>query len=240
MTTTKTLRQCLNSVVGAAALACAFAAAPAAAIPVLVGSATLNTANDLTVIQDGGQALAFLDFAATKGSSVADAVATYGGAGFRWATGTEVAQLYAAFGITYQSIADTFAILNVPLANAANFTSYLGTTFDDAALAWIDDNTSATRHTYACISETTCNANAFVENTASFWPSNPDLAIYLVRDQQLSVPEPMSALLVGYGLLGLLGLAAMRRSNLRRYGTRGHVWPKIEKPAATISKKLRS
>lgn len=170
---------------------------PAAAVPVLLGNATLNSADDLTVIQDGAQVLQFLDFAATQGVSVANSIATYGASGFRWANGVEVDQLYAAFGFTYQSIATTFAILNVPIANAASFTSYLGTTIGDAALGWIDDNTTASLHTYACISVATCTANAFVENTGSFWPEHPEFAVYLVRDQPNSVPEPGTLMLFG-------------------------------------------
>ncbi len=194
MTTANTLKRCLSIVAIAAG---ATLSTPAAAVPVLLGNATLNSADDLTVIQDGSQVLQFLDFSATQGVSVANSLATYGASSFRWATGTEVAQLYAAFGFTYQSIATTFAILNVPTANAASFISYLGTTVGDAALGWIDDNTTANFHTYACISVATCNANAFVENTRSFWPEHPEFAVYLVRDQPNSVPEPGTLMLFG-------------------------------------------
>ena len=186
---------------------------PATAVPVLIGNATLNSADDLTVIQDGAQILQFLDFATTQGTSVANSIATYGASGFRWANGLEVAQLYAAFGFTYQSIATTFAILNVPAANAASFTSYLGTTAGDAALGWIDDNTTDSFHTYACISVTRCTANAFVENTASFWPERASIAVYLVRDQPNSVPEPGTLMLFG---IAFVAAASKRGQRLLR------------------------
>ena len=207
MNTANTLKRYLAI---AAIAAGATLSTPAAAVPVLLGNATLNSADDLTVIQDGGQVLQFLDFSATQGASVANSLATYGASGFRWATGVEVAQLYAAFGFTYQSIATTFAILNVPAANAASFTSYLGTTAGDAALGWIDDNTTASFHTYACISVTRCTPNAFVENTRSFWPEFASIAVYLVRDQPNNVPEPGTLMLFGLGILGAMSMRGKR------------------------------
>lgn len=196
--------------VSVAAIAAAMTlSASAVAVPVLVGSATLNSANDLTVIQDGTQVLEFLDLTSTKGFSVANSLAAYGANGFHWATGAEVTQLYGAFGFNYQSIATTYAILNVPAANAASFTSYLGATFGDGAFGWIDDNTTSIHHTYACISVTTCTSNAFVENTGSFWPSRPEIAVYLVRSQPNQLSEPATLMLVGVAILGAVG---MRRS----------------------------
>ena len=212
MSTANTLKRYLAI---AAIAAGATLSGPVVAVPVLLGSATFNTADDLTVIQNGAQILQFLDLTSTQGTSVANSIATYGASGFHWATGVEVASLYSAFGFTYQSIPAAPAILTVSAANAANFTSYLGTTFGDAAFGWIDDNTNSVFHTYACISVSTCNANAFVENTGSFWPSHPSAGVYLVREQRNDVPEPGTLPLIGLVILALLttrSAPASRRS----------------------------
>ena len=181
-------------------------ATPASAAPVLIGSATLNLADDLTVIRDGSQVLQFLDLTSTQGMTIVDAFATFGGSGFHWATGAEVAQLYAAFGFAYESAVNGHAILNVSAANATTFTSHLGTTFNDAALGWIDDNTDTIFHTYSCISVLACQSNAFVFRTADFWPAFQFFGVYMVRDAPRSVPAPDTTVLIGIGLAGILAL----------------------------------
>jgi len=206
MTTATHLKRWLSTVTLAAS---AVVSAPALAAPVLVGGATLNATDDLTVIQDGAQVFQFLDVSVTAGMSVATALATYDAAGFHWATGADVARLYGAFGITYQSIPTTYVILSASIADTANLVSYIGTTLGDAALAWIDDNTASFYHTYSCMGPTTCMPNAFVENTSSFWPSNPEIGVYLVRAQSNIVPEP--------GTLMLLGLVALGVATTRRF-----------------------
>ena len=182
---------------------------PTIAVPVLLGSATLNIANDLTVIQNGAQTLQFLDLTVTQGSTVANALANFGASGFTWATGAEVAQLYAAFGITYASAPNQAIDLNAPAGNATNFNAYLGITIFDASLGWIDDNTSAPGfsfdlHTYACISETGCTPNSFVGSVNFPWPSAQEIGVYLVRQAPIAIPEPGSIALLALGLVALV------------------------------------
>ena len=189
-----------------AVLSAAALTTPASATLLLIGSASLNLANDLTVIQDGNQVLQFLDLTSTQGMSVATAVGTFGGDGFHWATGNEVAQLYAAFGFSYESAAARITPLVVSPDGVANFTSYLGVTSDDAAAGWIDDHTDATFHTFSCISVSACRFGSFVNNIAFGWPSEQRLGVYLVRSAANPAPEPGTAALIGIGLAGIFAL----------------------------------
>ena len=179
---------------------------PASATPLLIGSATLNLANDLTLIQDGSHVLQFLDLTSTQGMTVANALGAFGGDGFHWATGAEVAQLYGAFGIAYQSVVADVHFLTVPAAQATAYTSYLGITGADAAIGWIDDNTDASFHTYSCISVLTCGFGAFIANNTFNWPSEPRVGVFLVRSAANPSPEPGTAALIGIGLAGILAL----------------------------------
>lgn len=208
-----TLKRCLSI---AAIFAGATLSSPTIAVPVLVGSATLNIANDLTVIQNGAQTLQFLDLTVTQGSTVATALANFGASGFTWATGAEVAQLYEAFGFSYANAPIQTTFLNIPAANAANFNAYLGFTYLDASLGWIDDFTNAPGfgidlHTYACISVTACTPGPFVTNTSFGWPGAPEVGVYLVRQAPLAIPEPGSIALLALGLVALVSSSRPKR-----------------------------
>lgn len=181
-------------------------ATPASAAPVLIGSATLNLADDLTVIRDGSQVLQFLDLTSTQGMTIVDAFATFGGSGFHWATGAEVAQLYGAFGIIYQSVFNDVVFLSVPAVQATAYTSYLGTTFSDAAIGWIDDNSVGAFHSYSCVSVFRCGGGVFIANNDQLGVPEPRLGVFLVRSAPIPVPEPGTAALAGLGLAGILAL----------------------------------
>jgi hypothetical protein len=176
----------------------------------LIGTGTLNSTDDLTIVQAGsGTTLEWLDLSTTDGMSVVDAVSAYQGDGFRWATGGDIAELYAAFGITYGITSSSSYLLGIDLTTAQNFVSYLGATSSSNALGWIDDLDNGTNHTHDCIGSA-CNPYGFVSNVPTFWPSNSAIGVYMVRDS-VAAPIPAAPLLFGSGLLGLLGIARRRK-----------------------------
>jgi len=201
-------------VIATAALS-VFAVPAAMASGVLLGTGTLNTTNDLTRIQAGASVLEFLDLSATSGLSVSAAVSAYGANGFHWATGSEVSDLFSAFGITYSNSAGAVSDLGASLTDRTSFVGYLGETGGQAghSLGWIDDLTGGGFHTYSCIAINSCGPVSFVFNVPDaygIWPSEFQIGVYLVRD---AVPEPTTYALMA---AGLAGLAAMRRRQARK------------------------
>ena len=201
-------------VIATAALS-VFAVPAAMASGVLLGTGTLNTTNDLTRIQAGASVLEFLDLSATSGLSVSAAVSAYGANGFHWATGSEVSDLFSAFGITYSNSAGAVSDLGASLTDRTSFVGYLGETGGQAghSLGWIDDLTGGGFHTYSCIAINSCGPVSFVFNVPDaygIWPSDFQIGVYLVRD---AVPEPTTYALMA---AGLAGLAAMRRRQARK------------------------
>ena len=201
-------------VIATAALS-VFAVPAAMASGVLLGTGTLNTTNDLTRIQAGASVLEFLDLSATSGLSVSAAVSAYGANGFHWATGSEVSDLFSAFGITYSNSAGAVSDLGASLTDRTSFVGYLGETGGQAghSLGWIDDLTGGGFHTYSCIAINSCGPVSFVFNAPDaygIWPSEFQIGVYLVRD---AVPEPTTYALMA---AGLAGLAAMRRRQARK------------------------
>ena len=116
-----------------------------------------------------------------------------------------MSDLFNAFEIDYQSEEQKFVDLSLePMSiEATTFLSYIHTS-NNSAVGWIDDYTTSEFYTYSCISvDDGCFPLAsFTNNTESFWPSEPTIGVYLVRNQA-AVPEPTTAVLVGGGLLGM-------------------------------------
>jgi len=199
-------------VIAAAALS-VFAVPAAMATGVLLGTGTLNTTDDLTRIQVGSNVLEFLDLSTTSGSTVSAAVSAYSGNGFHWATGSEVSDLYSAFGITYANSPGAVSDLGAGLAERTSFVGYLGQTAGQAghSLGWIDDLTGGGFHTYSCIAIDSCGPLSFVYNVPDnygIWPAEFQVGVFLVRDGVPAVPEPTTYALMA---AGLAGLAALRR-----------------------------
>jgi hypothetical protein len=199
-------RSVLKSFVGACVLGLTILnTSPAAASSILL---TTDPTDVLTRVQtDTGDLLEFLDLTATDGSSVSAALTNYSGSGFRWTNGSEAASLLDAFGITYAAVPNDFVTLEWDShENITKFVSYLGDTGPPeavfpAALGWVDDLTTTTAHTYLCVGS--CAGSAFTKNTTEFWPAEPDIGVFLVRDA-VPVPEPATALLVFAGAMVLL------------------------------------
>ena len=184
-----------SAIVGSALIA----TLPASAIGILLGNGTLSSPNDLTRIQVGASVLEFLDVSVTVGNTVASAITTYSVNGFRWANGGDVGNLFSAFGFAYASVPGSGVNLITTAAQRINFVSYVGS--GNQALGWIDDLTTASFHTYACIGTGGVTCEAFVTNTTSFWPTWPSVGVYLVRTAP--VPEPSAYLLFALGLVAL-------------------------------------
>ncbi len=195
---------------------------------VLLGSADYVGSGDLTRIQVGSNTLEFLDLTLTVGVSVADASTLYASDGFRWASKTEMTELLSSFNMTYSTATSAAQNNQSGLGGSASdhdsFVSYLGNTllssFGSASIGWLDDLSSATHHTYACIGSSCDNVflGAFTNSTTDFWPvedpqvtlQDPTIAVFLVRDAAtvvvdppLAVPVPPTLALVGIGFAAL-------------------------------------
>ena len=211
------LRPTACGTIVAGSMAVVLTATPVSAAALLLGTGTLDNADDLTRIQTGsGNVLEFLDLTATDGLSVASALATYSTDGFRWADDTEIAPLLEAFGISYAIQPLSLTVLGgVGGGNNTNFVNYLDRTTTssagDASIGWIDALNTATDHSFMCVGPG-CFSGGFTFNaTNQGWPSDQDIGVFLVRDgaDAVPVPEPASLTLLGLGL-SLAGMAGRR------------------------------
>lgn len=177
-------------------------AAAALACPLAANAALIDNGGYTTDTANGHD---WLDLTATRGVTIADAVAANAGAGYRFATDLELSAFLGEFGIAYDFAPGTFVALNPSAASVAQFTSLVGTTVDDAALGNFDVSGGG-RFAYLCISAGTCVPSSFVNDTNAF-DGSPSLGVFLVRDS-VSVPAPASLGLLG---LGLAGVATRRK-----------------------------
>ncbi|MGF1447735.1 MAG: VPLPA-CTERM sorting domain-containing protein [Pikeienuella sp.] len=188
----------------AAALVLA-AAASGAGAATLVGTATLNTPDDLTVIDDNGTILEFLDLSATDGLSVAAALAA--NPGFSVADQDQVAALFDAFGFEYAFNAGQFT--DLPTLDAAEGTAFrdtLGATGGSASrrlsLGHYTDSAANNSFVYFCISESdgVCVPDSLgFTNDIDFSSGNSEIGTTLVREAAV-VPLPAGAVLLLTGL----------------------------------------
>ncbi len=157
----------------------------------LIGSGSLNSPDDLTLIEDdSGNVLEFLDVSITAGLTVEQALIEHSPDGFRWANGAEVSELFDAFNIIYSNFPSQLTEIDADISDITNFVSYLGETapvaWPGSTLGYIDDLITQTVHTYSCIGESCLPFDplfdAFVTNTTSYPAPNEDIGVFLVRD----------------------------------------------------------
>lgn len=195
------------------------AATSAKAAGLLLGSGTLDAPGDLTRVQIGSNTLEFLDLTATVGQTVEAAVAAYSSRGFHWANGTEVSDLFSAFGIIYAIRPNAVVDLGASPASRASFVSYLGSTTPSISLSdgYINDLVGGGFYTYGviCGGSTGCSPLSFVNNTdnSTWWPSLSIAGTFLARVSP--VPEPSSAVLLVLGATGVFGIRRLRRRQVK-------------------------
>lgn len=196
---------------GAAALTITTYSITPANAAVLVGSATLQNSNDLTVIKDGKLIYEFLDLTVTSGRSQSSALATFGEEGFVVASNVDMARLFSSFGIDYAGRRARFADLGATKEQAATFISYLGNNLwgVDSLGTFIDLEFG---QSVACVAVSGCLPRSFVSDIdrSAGWLG---FGVYLVRTASTEaneVPEPAPFALLG---LGAIAFAAARRHN---------------------------
>jgi len=179
----------------------------------LLGSGTFNVAGDLTRIDDGGNALEFLDLSVTVGQSEAAALAAYGSAGFTLATAGQVAALFDAFGIVYNFVPNSYVELGASVSASTNLVNYLGvTSAPNGTLGHFDTSGSTgNARSYFCIAH--CNPSTGFVNNLNLAP-NVSIGITLVRNSVEATPIPAALPLFASGLggLGLLGWRRKRKA----------------------------
>ncbi|MGF1446306.1 MAG: VPLPA-CTERM sorting domain-containing protein, partial [Pikeienuella sp.] len=178
------------------------AAASGAGAARLVGTATRNNPDDLTVFDDIGRILEFLDLSATRGLSVAAALAA--NPGFSVADQDQVAALFDAFGFDYAFNAGQLTnLLTLEAAESAAFVETLGVTSASRSFGHYTDITADNSFVYYCIatSVNSCASSFGFTRDLDISSGNSAIGTTLVREGEAAVvPLPAGAVLLLTGL----------------------------------------
>ncbi len=194
-------------------VAAALAPRPADATT-FVGTDTLRTTDDLTIIDDGGLRFAFVDVTSTTDLSSADAVAAFAVDGFGLATLDQVNVLFDAFGIDPFPAPTGSGLTTVPVnptADVAGLVDAVGTTaFGSGVIGRVATGGSVSE---ICISTAAnCSGTTGWVFGTERAPSSA-IGNFLVREEALAaIPLPATGLLL-VGAVG--GLVAARRRAAR-------------------------
>jgi hypothetical protein len=192
------------------AISMSFGLASVGSAATFAGFGTLQTSDDLTLINTNGVQLQFLNLQATTNLSSSAAVAAFASDGFSLATLDQVNILFAAFGIDpfpapAAGVLDRFNVAET--ADVAGLRAAIGTTnLNSQAIGRVSSGNLVVE---VCISTA---ANCSLRTAWVFGTERaPTAGIgnFLVREAQLApIPLPASALLL---LGGLGGLVTLRR-----------------------------
>ena len=163
----------------------------------------LCATNDLTVIDDNGTFLEFLDISRTRGTSVSRGPSIFGRAGFALATYDQPLSLFDAFSITNNTLSPT-------VSSVTSFNQALGVTHGlDGSLGSFDSGQS--QFGFYCISIDACGFGGTYISTIDVSGGSQYVGITLVRGRATmmpTMPVPLSAglplVLAGLGALALL------------------------------------
>jgi len=189
---------------------------------------------------DGEYGLEWLDFgthngdAVTFGTSMDTALVNYGDQGFRYATETEVSDLFSFFftnfsdsGSGTMTVGEDPDLLLIQERNSwlVGFGTHEQTTGSDlgqtlySAGMYLDDDDGSVQYAGFKIFldpdvSTKFYSTEFVTSSNLLTNSyNPNLGVFMVRDYVPAVPIPAAVWLFGSGLLGLVAVA--RRKNIK-------------------------
>jgi hypothetical protein len=193
----------------------------------LIGTDLIAGSGDKRLTIDTRSHLEWLDVSHTAGRSMNDVLADFGGfisAGFRYASGTELRDLFDSAGVTEGTTHDAAAILNLQVLLNSLGSTYennppsAGNPFGQQSLYGIYGDAYSSRSDKQAFSYAAFSASdnlAVVTLANQIYPESRDSLIgsFLVRaSAPTAVPEPSSSALLGIGIV-LLALRLPRRTS---------------------------